>query len=899
MIRVKNRKVVAKLSKKSLSADRVRNLVAVFAVALTTMLFMTLFTIAGTMVHTVQQQTFRQVGSACHAFLKDLTSEQKEMLEKDPMIRESGGMLFLGVACNEPFRKVHAELSYMESGYLKRSFCQPQQGSLPQEGTKEIACDTRVLSCVGVEPQVGAELTLSYKVRGTEITDTFILSGFWEYDPAAPTSTALVPKSYVEEALADREITSEQIQEEITPETDVSGMWTLGIMLDSSMHIGEDIEKILNSHGLCAAAQSGEKNVRIGVNWAYAGAQLAARVDIQLIAAVVLLLLLTVITGYLVIYNIFQISVSRDVRFYGLLKTIGMTGRQIRHMIHIQAFLLSVAGIPLGLFAGSLTGMLLTPVLMSVLNTKRVDAVIKPWFFVIASAFSFFTVLLSCAKPGRKAAKVSPIEAVRHTDAELEVKTRKIRAHHIKMARPYLMARVNLGRNRKKTATVVASITLAVVLFQMTFTIAVGFDMDQYLQPKAVSDFILADASYFQVTKDLASPEMPSVPEEDIANIKKGVQITEDGRIYGHRAPICVYTPKDAWIRQEQSMFHTEDEKIQEKLRYMEQDVDGNPAANANVYGMEAYPLSQLQVLDGDLTDLYGKDPHAIAAVYLADDYGNPIAHSHWAKVGDTIRVHYVYEWEYFDSETGKQVTQEEAYRRQRPVRAEEKESADVVYRVAACVAMKNVMSYRSYEGFEYVMHADCFRKDSKTSDVMTWLFNTAPDHSASVQLYLEDYTNRQNPNLDFESKQTYVQAFDKLRSMFFIMGGALSATVAFISVLNFFHAMLTSIDARKREFAMLQSVGMTGRQLRQMLICEGLLYAVLAGILSLVCSFCMAPVLNRVVGSIFWFVAYRFTVLPVLLVVLIFCGIGIVLPLCCYRNMAKQTIVERLQVYE
>ena len=58
------------------------------------------------------------------------------------------------------------------------------------------------------------------------------------------------------------------------------------------------------------------------------------------------------LTGYLIIYNVFQISVAGDIRFYGLLKTIGTTPRQLKRIIRIQALSLSAAGIPLGLLLG-------------------------------------------------------------------------------------------------------------------------------------------------------------------------------------------------------------------------------------------------------------------------------------------------------------------------------------------------------------------------------------------------------------------------------------------------------------------------------------------------------------------------------------------------------------------
>ena len=135
--------------------------------------------------------------------------------------------------------------------------------------------------------------------------------------------------------------------------------------------------------------------------------------------------MLIVFTGYLVIYNVFQISVANDIRFYGLLKTIGMTGRQLKRIIRLQAVLLSAIGIPAGLLLGFGIGVGLAPAVMA--QTSYTTAVIKlhAWVFVGAALFSLVTVFLSCNKPGRIAAKVSPVEAVRYTEADCGRKKQK------------------------------------------------------------------------------------------------------------------------------------------------------------------------------------------------------------------------------------------------------------------------------------------------------------------------------------------------------------------------------------------------------------------------------------------------------------------------------------------
>ena len=82
---------------------------------------------------------------------------------------------------------------------------------------------------------------------------------------------------------------------------------------------------------------------------------------------------------------------------------------------------------------------------------------------------------------------------------------------------------------------------------------------------------------------------------------------------------------------------------------------------------------------------------------------------------------------------------------------------------------------------------------------------------------------------------------------MFLMLGGALSFIVGLVGILNFFNAILTGILSRRREFAMLQSIGMTGKQLKTMLVCEGLIYALGSIVLSLLLTVLAGPLLSRV----------------------------------------------------
>ena len=131
------------------------------------------------------------------------------------------------------------------------------------------------------------------------------------------------------------------------------------------------------------------------------------------------------------------------------------------------------------------------------------------------------------------------------------------------------------------------------------------------------------------------------------------------------------------------------------------------------------------------------------------------------------------------------------------------------------------------------------------------------------------------------------------------MLGGVLSFIIGLVGVLNFINAILTGILTRRRELAMLQSIGMTGRQLKTMLIWEGLYYALGAVAVSLTLSFAAGPLLSKVFESTFWFFTYRFTALPILSLAPIFGVLGVVAPLLVYRAVAKHSVVERLRETE
>lgn len=882
-MKVRNRKIIRHLSWKSLSANRTRNIVAICAIALTALLFTSLFTIALSINEGFQQANFRQAGGYAHGSFKRMTEEQYNALKEDPLIAEQGVSRFLGAPSEPPFNKSITEIRSADENYAKFSFATPTTGRLPEEGTDEAAMDTSVLELLGVEPELGKKITLTFDVGANsakQTTQTFTLCGWWEKDEAMPASEVFIPNSRVDEVLA-----------EVGGVTDnMTGTWNMDVMLESgSAHIDADMQQILADNGYQSEDVAAANYIDYGVNWGYTGANLAENFDPTTAIFIVVMLLLILFTGYLIIYNVFQISVAGDVRFYGLLKTIGTTPRQIRRMIRQQALLLSVVGIPIGLVLGWLVGKALVPVVISQLDGVSSVTSTSPWIFVGSALFALVTVFISCLRPGRMAGRVSPIEALRYTESSGRTKGKRTK----KKVSIFSMAWANLGRSRGKTIITIVSLALAVVLFQLVVTFVNGFDMDRYVSRSFASDFQIADAGYFQ-NGELGA-DWP-LSEDVIAAINAQGGVTSGGRTYGAGASVQSFQPED-WLRQTMNPYYDEN-ALNAMLSERARDPEGNLASMAMLYGMEDYGLDHLTLVDGDLADVYDPTKKAVAVAVPTDDYGKAIPDTTSRKVGDKMWLRFVEEWEYVARETGEVYASPDDIPETVAYEERAKKYHDVEYTVAALVAVPRSLSYgySMLESEEIVINAQNFIADSGNDDIMYYAFDTSDAATAGMEDFLSDYTESIDPALDYQSKQTYIDEFNGFRNMFALLGGTLSAIIAVIGVLNVFNAILTGITSRRRELAMLQSIGMTAKQLRRMLVIEGLLYTLGAVALAAVLVLAISPFAGEAVGGLFFWFSYRPTYWPLFVAAPVFAAVGVLIPLASVHRMQRNSVVDRLR---
>lgn len=819
MFKIANQKVLRHLSIKSFHYDKTRNLIAVLAIALTTILFTTLFTISSGMVETFQNETMRQSGGSAHASLKYLSWEQYEKIKKHPLIKEVGLNVCVAMADNEAFLKRHTEIWYSTKKAAELRFNTPSTGRMPQ-GKDDIVVDTITLDLLGVPHQVGQKVTLNYTIKDERRAHTFVVSGFYESDPASPAGMVIVSRPFVDQELAG-------VAPDYWKDFSITGTIHVDVMFKNSVNIEQNIRKVIKESGY--SIKEGDKNhIAYGVNWAYMSTNF--KPDPQIIISVLLAALLVIFTGYLIIYNIFQISVIKDTRFYGLLKTIGTTPRQIKGIIIRQALLLSAFGIPIGLGIGYLLGIILLPYFIAVssFSGARISASARPEIFLGATLFALATVFISCSKPGKTAARVSPVEATRFTG--IPVTYRQAIKKSTDGGRLYKMALSNLGRSKSRTVIVVISMSLSLIMLNSVFTLSQGFDMDKYLSKFVQTDFLIGHANYFNTVTMFCSENALSPSFIKAVNAQKGFE--DGGRLY--------YNSKKSRIN-----FKGKEEYLQ-------------------LYGLEDFPLRQLDIVEGKLDLAKFKSGRYIIEGLNDDDNGNIYWNkSHYA-IGEKVAI-----------------TTENGVHK---------------YEVMAKCRIRYSNHLRWYNDFAFYLPAREFQAIVPQPIVMSYQFNVDDAHTPAMEAFVKRYTQNVEPVMNYESKATYEGHFKNLQNTVLAVGGALSLIIGLIGILNFINSMLTSIVVRRQEFAMLQSIGMTNRQLYKLLIYEGLYYAAATIAVSLILGIALSlGVINGAISKL-WFFSYRFTIAPLLISSPLLIVLSILIPFAAYFGVSRQSIVERLR---
>ncbi len=863
MRKVDNKKVIHRLSDRSFRSGKTRNIIAIFAIALTGMLFTALFTVGIGLADNIQKQTMRSAGGDWHGVFKNITREQYDTLKKDPSIKECADNMLVAYEVKNPeFLKRHVEMWYYPEESYSHYFVEIIDGRIPEKAD-EILIDEKSLELMGKEAKAGQQITLDLKIRinDTEtVKRTFTVSGVTKADALMNVGFVIVPGVYLDEYARELTYTYDK-------DFDPVGAIRMDVNFSNSFSVTEKLEKVVKNAGY---SKENGNSVDYNGNWAYMASN--AEGDAGAAAAVAAGILLIGFTGYLIIYNIFQISVVRDIRYYGLLKTIGTTGKQIKKIIRRQALFLGLIGIPAGMVLGYFTGKAVIPLIfvISDSNAGNVDtAVFHPLIFVGAAIFSMITIWISTGKPARTAAKVSPVEAVRYTEGGGEKKKQKKSSDGGKI---WKMAFSNLGRNSRKYILVVVSLSLSVVLLNSVFTLTRSFDLDTYLKKFVSYDFQIANAQYmncnYRGTAETIEEE--SLTESFIKACENFDGYEDGGRIYGtYEAGIlkdCVEIP-DSVPRNENGEPGNYFGKIFLSFSKTETTYD------TIFYGLDDFFYDKIDVWKGEKdTETIREKLKSGKYVLLAvdtDDNGKVREDICFQKPGDKIVL------EYGDGQT------------------REFEILSVI--------KENYYGLSSRIGrtFSYYTSSDIFKEMFGDKYLMTYGFNVADEKEAEVNEFVKSYTENQEPVMAYESKMRYEDEFDQMLGMIVVVGGILTFVVGIIGVLNFINSILTGIVTRKREFAMMEAIGMTKKQLSRMLMLEGVYYAVGTILCSFVLGCLFSVTVIRALAGGMWFMKYQFIITPMLLIFPVLLILGAVVPKMAFCFGKKESVVERIREAE
>ena len=194
------------------------------------------------------------------------------------------------------------------------------------------------------------------------------------------------------------------------------------------------------------------------------------------------------------------------------------------------------------------------------------------------------------------------------------------------------------------------------------------------------------------------------------------------------------------------------------------------------------------------------------------------------------------------------------------------------------------------------VMPADVYTELWPDSNLRKFYFNVTDDMMEDASNLLTEYQQNVAIGMNVTSRQTMIEQYEAETRSSAVMGYAISIIVALVGILNFVNSMVTAIISRKKEFAMMQSVGMTKRQLRMMLIYEGIYYAGMTLVISYILgSITVGVIVSTMVAG--GFSTFHFTLLPLAICTPVLIAFAVVIPYFCFKNLEKQSIVERLRM--
>lgn len=588
------------------------------------------------------------------------------------------------------------------------------------------------------------------------------------------------------------------------------------------------------------------------------------------VAAVVALII--ILTSVYCIKNSFNISITEKIRQYGMLASVGATRRQIKSSVKTEAAMLGVVGIPVGTMSG---------ILASLILVKVVNALSAGWLnvalsfhtslpaLILAVILSIATIYFSATGSARRAAKVTPLEAIRNTK-EIKIKSAKLKT-------PAIIGRIwgiggvisykNIKRNNKKYRTTVTSIVICSVTF-----IVISYFMSMAFSVVGMS---YASADY-NIGINMSCKK--DIDIEKFSKLLSGIEGAED-YLVGAGYDFDVSKP----------------EYTKEYGEYCRQLYDDSE---------DVSQMFLITVLDDKSYDKYASDAgikNAAAGAILVNKctfdvynensskYVKKEMELYKYKAGDTIECGYnVYDDASSDDnavEGGTESSTEDnsGYVDEETINNGVRKTVDVTI---AGVTDKVPIGYKGYSNTLLFMNQKGFESlwgDGKNGNEIKpgYASYSAYVVAENADEYQDTFEKETEGNPEYSQISFYVSNMDKQmrdeKSLFTLLGVfayGLIVVIALIGITNIINTLSTGMELRSREFATLRSIGMTDKQFVGMVRLESVFISVKAlaiGVpLGILISYLLCVMMNRMDDAIIYEPPYKAIILCIVVVIML-----------------------------
>ena len=447
--------ITKKLAKKSLQSEKRRNLMVVIAVALAA--FLICFT--GIVSTSLTQMQRNQVVDTYEAVWLGVEENDIETLKGLPEFERVGGYYMLGEELSE--QGYHASYVYCDAQMMEIAKAQMEllEGRVPEKAN-EVVVSEYFLSTYGNNAKIGDTVTLDTESFHGNYVVTGIMDSVNEKE--ANTCAIILSKAAL---------------------TEWAGFDPAGYRAYAHFKNSDQLDEELMTSYCREIAEEYQLPTPSMNNRYFTYASKQPFDDFTLMAGVIALVL---IGGYIVIQSIFRISINDKIRSYGQLRTIGATPKQIKRIVKNEGRKLGSIGILIGTVLGVCGGFLLF--------SKGFNAVSYVTTVILTLISSWIMVSISIRKPVKIAAGISPIEAVRFTPAQKDIRSRK---KNIKL-NPVSMGIANFKRDRKKTISIVASLSIGGILLMVVSSIVL------VRSPEQIARLYFPDSDYKIYLQDLS-----------------------------------------------------------------------------------------------------------------------------------------------------------------------------------------------------------------------------------------------------------------------------------------------------------------------------------------------------------------------------------------------------------